>query len=200
MTQRAKKRLRRPVDESRGAILEAAEQYLIKGGPEEVKVQRIARDLGMTDAAIHYHFGSREGLLESLLRFSGRRFLEKIDQTIGARGANGFDLSQAAAVLCDLYARRGTARLAMWLSLSGWSPEGEGMLCPLVERLHAARVREAAADRPAPDIADSQKLIALLGAVTFAQALAGDAHLRSAGLSNLSNDDFLTWLTQRLGP
>lgn len=197
MTEKAKKRVRRPVDESRTAILEVAERYLIKGGPEEVKVQRIAHDLGMTDAAVHYHFGSREGLLESLLRFSGRRFVEEIEQSIGAQDAIDFDLAQAAATLSDLYARRGTARLAMWLSLSGWSPEGEGMLCPLVERLHATRVRKAAG-RPAPDIADSQKLIALLGAVTFAQALAGDAHVRSAGASNLSNDDFLAWLTQRL--
>lgn len=194
------KRVRRTVDASRKAILETAERHLLADGPEGVKVQRIARELGMTDAAVHYHFGSREGLLESLLRFSGRRFVGEVEQAMAAQDATEFDLSRAAAMLADLYARRGTARLAMWLVLSGWSPEGEGMLRPLVEWLHEARVRRAKADGPAPDIADSRNLIALLGAVTFAQALAGNAHLRSAGVPDPSNDGFLHWLTQRLEP
>ena len=65
-------RIRRTPEASKAAILAAAERRLIREGPEGVRVQRIAADLGMTDAAVHYHFGSREALVEALLRSEGR--------------------------------------------------------------------------------------------------------------------------------
>jgi AcrR family transcriptional regulator len=63
-----RKRIRRSATASRLAILQAAEARLIAGGPDAVRVQPLARELGLTDAAVHYHFGSREKLLEALLR------------------------------------------------------------------------------------------------------------------------------------
>ena len=62
------KRTRRPAREARQRILEAAEQKLIEGGPDAVRVQTLGRELGITDAAIHHHFGNRDGLLEALLQ------------------------------------------------------------------------------------------------------------------------------------
>ncbi|WP_309645475.1 helix-turn-helix domain-containing protein [Phenylobacterium sp.] len=193
------KRVRRTVEASRQAILEAAERCLIDEGPNGVKVQRIARDLGLTDAAIHYHFGNREGLMEALLRFSGRRFVEEVQGAMSVGDAAGIDLRQAASRLSELYERRGTARLAMWLMLAGWSPKGAGMLQPLAEWLHAGRAQRArAAGLAAPAFEDSQKMIALLGAVTFAQALSGDAHLRSAGLQGVAQNEFMAWVADQL--
>jgi TetR/AcrR family transcriptional regulator, repressor for neighboring sulfatase len=193
------RRVRRTVEASRQAILETAERYLAAEGPNGVKVQRIATDLGMTDAAIHYHFKNREGLLESLLRFSGRRFVGELEQLMARQGAQAFDLARAGELLTEFYERRGTARLAMWLVLSGWSPTGEGMFLPLAERLHADRTRRAAASgHAAPDLADSQKLIALMAAVTLTQALSGDAHLRAVSLPELSPQEFLVWVAERL--
>jgi AcrR family transcriptional regulator len=193
------KRVRRTVEASRQAILETAEDYLAADGPNGVKVQRIAADLGMTDAAIHYHFKNREGLLEALLRFTGRRFVGELEQAMARREPDTFDLARAGELLTEFYARRGTARLAMWLVLSGWSPTGEGMFLPLAEWLHADRTRRAsAAGRPLPDLAESQKLVALLAAVTLTQALSGDAHLRAVGLPGLSPEAFLGWVAERL--
>src|SRR5688572_765466 len=175
-------RVRRTVEASRQAILETAERYLAAEGPNGVKVQKIATDLGMTDAAVHYHFKNREGLLEALLRFSGRRFVGELEQAMARQDGADFDLARAGDLLTELYERRGTARLAMWLVLSGWSPSGEGMFLPLAEWLHADRTRRAAAaGQAAPDLADSQKLIALVAAVTLTQAISGDAHLRAVG-------------------
>jgi AcrR family transcriptional regulator len=199
MAQAEGKRVRRTVEASRQAILETAERYLAAEGPNGVKVQKIATDLGMTDAAIHYHFKSREGLLEALLRFSGRRFVGELEQAMARQDGEGFDLKAAAELLSELYDRRGTARLAMWLVLSGWSPTGEGMFLPLADWLHADRTRRAAAAGcPAPDLADSQKLIALVAAVTLTHALSGDAHLRAVGLPGVSPQDFLGWVAERL--
>jgi len=45
----ARPRRRRSADEARRAILEAAEKRLVEQGPGAIKVQAIARDLGLTD-------------------------------------------------------------------------------------------------------------------------------------------------------
>lgn len=193
------KRVRRTVEASRQTILETAERYLIKDGPQGVKVQKIARELGLTDAAIHYHFGNRDGLLEALLRFSGRRFADELVLATEGHDPSSFDLATAARLLSDLYDGRGAARLAMWLVLSGWSPPGDGMLRALTDRLHASRTdRAKQLGLPAPGLEDSQKLIALLSAVAFTQALFGDALMRSVGLSTVSPEDYLSWVTERL--
>ncbi|MEQ8267874.1 MAG: TetR/AcrR family transcriptional regulator [Parvibaculum sp.] len=193
------KRVRRSVEASKQAILETAERYLIADGPAGVKVQRVAHDLGLTDAAVHYHFGSREKLLEALLRFSGRRFIDALSAAIEADDGEAFDLQKAAGLLTDLYDRRGTARLAMWLSLEGWSPAGAGMLEPLVDWLHKARMHEAKEQGlPAPQKTDTRRQVAVLSAVTFSQALAGDALRRSVGLGEKASDGLAAWTAKLL--
>lgn len=194
-----RKRVRRSVEASRQTILEAAERALIAEGPHGVKVQLIARELGLTDAAIHYHFGNREGLLEALLRFSGRRFLDDLTAAMAAMDPAALDPATAARLLSDLYDRRGTAKLVMWLSLSGWSPSGAGMLEPLALGLHDWRSEQARQrGLPVPDLDDSRRLIALLSALTFTQALTGEALPSSVGLTDLSSEDLLAWATSRL--
>ena len=75
-------RRRLPADESRRRILQAAEKRLIEDGPEGVRVQLVARDVGITDAAVHHHFGSRRGLLEALLRYGGRRLRAEVEAAV----------------------------------------------------------------------------------------------------------------------
>lgn len=192
-----RKRVRRSAQASKLAILQVAEARLITQGPDAVRVQPIAHDLGLTDAAVHYHFGSREKLLETLLRYSGRRFLDELAAAIAAHRAEGeaFDLTRAAALLADFYDRKGAGRLVMWLSFSGWRPEGAGMLSPLVDWLHEDRsARALAQGAPAPAREDSQYAIALLSASALSQALFGDALLRSVDLDPAKAPDFTAWL------
>jgi len=193
------KRVRRSVEVSKQAILERAEHYLIAEGLNGVKVQRIAQDLGLSDAAIHYHFGSRKKLLEALLRFAGRRFAGELTAAIEKNEISSFNLASAARLLSDLFGKRGTARLAMSLILSGWSPPGAGMLQPLADWLHQARVRRAHARGAAPpSLEESQKIIAVLNAVIFMQALTGDALLRSSGLRQPPREQLSSWIVTLL--
>jgi AcrR family transcriptional regulator len=199
MRPKSTKRVRRTVEASKLKILERAEQYLITEGPNGVKIQRIARDLGLSDAAIHYHFGNRKKLLEALLRFAGRRFVKELTAAISDRDTSSFDLTAAARLLSDLYDRRGTARLAMWLLLSGWSPRGAGMLQPLAEWLHQQRTTAAQAVGAAPPrLEDSQKVVAALNAVTFMEALGEDALIRSVGLRRLPRQHLASWVATSL--
>jgi hypothetical protein len=112
---------------------------------------------------------------------------------------SSFDLASAAKLLSDLFERRGTARLAMSLILSGWSPRGAGMMQPLAEWLHRARTRSAQLRGvPPPALEESQKVIAVLNAVIFMQALTGDALLRSSGIRPLPREQLTPWIVTLL--
>lgn len=202
MTKR-KPRIRRDRDEARRAILEAAEKHLREGGPEAVRVQHVAADLGITDAAIHHHFGSRQGLLEALLRFAGRRLRDDLEAIL--RGWDGAPegLERVAERIADVYAVQGHARLALWLALSGWQPAGggPGLFEPLVEAVHRARLRAARTNgRPRPRRRDTQHEVALLNVALAAEPLFGPGFLRSVGLEAGADaqEGFRRWLVRRL--
>src|SRR5260370_34367452 len=145
------KRLRRTPQAAKVAILEAAERRLRVEGPEGVRIQRIAADLGITAAAIHYHFGTREALMEALLRRIGRRLVDDIVATIESWAPDQIDVAALGRLFQRAYADERAARLALWLSLAGWRPKGSGMLQSLGKRVHRARVEAARkATRAAP--------------------------------------------------
>lgn len=186
------KRVRRTLEASREAILEVAERHLVEDGPAGVKVQKIGRELGISDATIHYHFGNRDGLLEALLRHSGQRFSRELAQA--SEGEQPIDARKVLGLLNDLYGKRGGARLAAWLVQSGWTPAGSGMLLDLCQRLNAQQALEAEANgAPPPTLEDTQKLVALLSALAFTQAIMGDALPRSVGLDGLEASALDSW-------
>jgi len=208
----SKRRVRRGRDEARRAILEAAEKRLGEGGPEAVRVQHIAADLGITDAAIHHHFGSRQGLLEALLRFAGRRLREEVDGILqllpeskqqSKQGSDGHPeaLERVAELIADAYAVKGHARLALSLALSGWEPSGGGLFEPLVDSIHRARLQAArAAGRPRPRRQQTQYDVALLNIALAAAPLFGPGFLRSVGLDAdaEAQQRYRSWLVRRL--
>lgn len=178
-------RRRLPATQARLAILEAAEKRLIEGGPDAVRVQAVAADLGLTDAAVHHHFGSREGLLETLLRFAGRRLRDGVEEILRDWDGEPAGLRPVAEHIADVYVDRGYARLALWLSLSGWSSPGSGMFEPLVDALHRARLARARARGSArPRRRDSQHAVALLQLTLVAEAIFAGSSLRAAGIED----------------
>lgn len=61
-----KTRRRRSPEVAREEILNAAQRLLSLGGPDAIRLQDIARDVGISHPTILHHFGSREGLIEAL--------------------------------------------------------------------------------------------------------------------------------------
>ena len=189
------KRIRRSRAASKQTILEASEQLMLAEGPAAVRVQRVAGLVGVTDAAVHYHFGSREGLLEALLRHCGRRLVRDISMADAA--GPGLDLPAVSRAMTATYVNGGAARMMMWLALSGWRPQGSGMFSGLVDRAQARRP-DAARD-------ETRYLIALLNAAHVSQAILGEAMLRAVGAEwdEAGQGAFLDWVTrlvdERLG-
>jgi AcrR family transcriptional regulator len=167
---------RRSAEDSKAAILEVAERYLAKGGPAAVRVQRIAADLGLTDAAVHYHFGNRENLLAALLHSAGRK-LKRQFQNPPAEVAEESLLETMTDRLDDTYRRKGYARLAMWMALEGWRSQGSGMFLPMVERLHEIRPKGARRD-------ETVMAVAALNVFMMGEALAGEEMRAGTGLPN----------------
>ena len=195
------KRPRRSAEESRRRILAAAEQRLIEGGVDAVRLQPIARSLGISDAAIHHHFGSRDGLLAALLRYAGRRLRDRIEAAAQAWTAETVDVAALADLISECYRDRGYARLALFMKLAGFEESGSGMLAELAEALHPIRcARACARDREPPPLADTLHWVALFHTLQVADPLLTESMLRSAGLP----DDAVTvrahraWVAARL--
>jgi len=58
----------RPSRDTRTAILEAAEAVFAEVGFARASIRRIIRRAGVNLAAVHYHFGSKEGLVEAVIQ------------------------------------------------------------------------------------------------------------------------------------
>jgi AcrR family transcriptional regulator len=201
MVSKIAKRVRRTPEAARRAILEAAERRLIEDGPEGVRVQHIAADLGMTGAALHYHFGSREALIDSVRRFSAKRLLTDIDAILEAWDVDHLDIRRLGALFRKTYADHGAARLIFWLALHGRKPRGSGLMKGLVEAVHEARERRAlAAGLTSPPISDTRFVIALLSSIHAVMPVAGDALLLSAGAEagKVGAERFLDWVANLL--
>jgi AcrR family transcriptional regulator len=177
-------RIRRSRDAARELILDAAERRLIADGPAGVRVQLVANDVGMSDAAVHYHFGSRDGLVDALLRRAGRRLRSELATAAGEQ-LSTLDVRKLSRGFRRTYDERQYARLTAWLVLDGWRPSGSSMLRPLVEAIHGARVAHAQEVGVAePAFEDTQFTLFLLNAVHWADALIGGSLRRMVGLSN----------------
>jgi AcrR family transcriptional regulator len=111
---KAKRRAGGPVpagaDDTRTRILDAAERLFAERGIEGVSVRAILADAGVNVALAHYHFGSREGLIEELLRTRVAPLVQEL-----LRGLDEVDARGADAALEDVL-RAYFTPAARWLT------------------------------------------------------------------------------------
>ncbi|GAA0962384.1 TetR family transcriptional regulator [Kribbella koreensis] len=174
----ASTRIRRTPEESRRAILQAAEELLVEGGLDAVTVRAVAKRIGITDAGVAHHFGSRQDLLVALLRHGGRRMRAAIEQAVAEWADSQADVNGLIRTIARVY-DQGYAELAVALHAAGWEDPGVGFLEPVVQILHATRTR---AGRPGP-LADTRLAVAALHQALALDATYGAAFRRSAGIS-----------------
>ena len=191
-------------------ILDAAEKRLRDGGPEAVRLQDIAGDVGISHPAILHHFESRAGLVRAM---QGRA-MEKLEGELLAAIGAAADEGSVAAMLERVFAtlgESGQARLLAWNALAGELPEeqgtGEPMLRQLCNALHERRVSLARAGGSAePTREDSEFVVRLVAVALLGDALWGPILNRSFALEDGTRRQrrFRAWLarlldTRRLG-
>jgi AcrR family transcriptional regulator len=179
-------RKRLPADEARLRILDAAERRLTQDGPQALRLQELAKDLGISHPAILHHFGSREELITAVVE----RAVSSLHADL--LGTFATTLAQAKAVqaeellhrIAETLADRGQARLLAWLILSGLEPPELGSAVRLRRVVQGAHTfRRARSGRADLQLADTAFIVELTAFALLGDALFGDRMRRLEGRS-----------------
>ena len=145
--------MRRSAEEAQRLILDAAEKRLREGGPEAIRLQDIARDVGISHPTILHHFASRDGLTQALEHRAMARLEAELVSALStqpARGDTAVDMIERAfATLGDA----GHARMLAWRVLQAEPAEpkvDQKLLRALADLLHTRRVEAALAEQRTP--------------------------------------------------
>jgi AcrR family transcriptional regulator len=166
-----RKRVRRSAEEAQRLILDAAEKRLREGGPEAIRLQDIARDVGISHPAILHHFASRDGLTEALERRAMARLEAELVESLSSQPAVG---DTAVAVIERAFATLGDAghaRMLAWRVLQLPHPddpnEPQRLLRALADVVHARRVAVAEAEGRTPPSAHDTEFVVRLAAAAM---------------------------------
>jgi AcrR family transcriptional regulator len=188
-------RKRRSKEEAKAEILAIAQERLVEAGPDGLRLDDIAAEIGVSRQAVLHHFGSREGLLREVVRHAWLGLFEELRGLVQGPG----ELSPAGFIdrVDEVTRRKGNARLGAWLLLSG-----QGLPESLFEGALAELPAQAAGASDGGQLRDLRYGLLLAGAALFGDAIFG-TRLRQA--LSLPDDeearrDFHAWLAERLWP
>lgn len=190
-------RPRRSAEETRKEILDAAEQRLVEGGPDALRLKQLADDVGVSHPAVLHHFGSREGLLEEVVKGAFGRLEADVIQALSELPEGGaptaLDVIERAR---DVLVRRGHGRAVAWLLLSGHVGHvQDGRVRAISEVAHQRRV--ALGGEGSCTFEDTLFRTLLIGLVLMGESVAGASLRRSAGLEGDAGAEhrFYEWLS-----
>ncbi|MDG2307124.1 MAG: TetR/AcrR family transcriptional regulator [Candidatus Binatia bacterium] len=171
-TEPTTRRVRRTAAEARTLILDAAEGRLKAGGPEAIRLQDIAADVGISHPTILHHFESRDGLTRALgLRITERLVGDLVD-ALSAAPANESSAEHIIEHVFSTLGDSGTARLIAWRALSSESrTEARALLDHVADLLHRRRCEHAETNGLKPPTREDSFFIARLAAA----AVLGDS-------------------------
>ncbi|HEX4336348.1 MAG TPA: TetR/AcrR family transcriptional regulator [Polyangiaceae bacterium] len=190
--------MRRSADDARREILDATETKLRELGPNGIRLQQIAEDVGVSHPAILHHFGSREGLIQAVVRRAIERLEADLIAVLSEQSPSdkplGVELIDRAF---DVLVKGGHARVLAWLLLSGqWNIPAESRMRNIAEAAYARRL-ELEGDAPHATFEDTAFRMVLVALTIFGEALAGDAMRESAGITGKdAAERFRAWLAE----
>ena len=131
-------RRRRTAAEAKAEILAAAQDLLLKDGPDALRLELIARETGMTHPNILHHFGSMESLREALHRHVS---LELRTDMLGLLEPDDDGQPDLAVGLREVFQRIADpdkGRLLAWVVAEGldpWPPSTEYGMSGIADKL-----------------------------------------------------------------
>ena len=170
---------------ARREILQAAERRLAESGPQGLRLQDVAADVGISHPAVLHHFGSREGLVHAVIQQAIVGLQEDLVRSLSETQQG--EAPDAEALFEHVFKTlfdAGHARLMAWLLLSGYDPFNETARenwAQIGKVAHGLRLKRAKGARK-PAYEDTLFVIALSALALFGQAIAGKATFRVAGL------------------
>lgn len=174
---------RRSAAETQALILEQAQRLLVLDGPARLRLDDVAKAVGISRQAVLHHFGSREGLMREVVARAWAGLFEELAGLGEATSSDAF-----VDRVDEVTRKHGNARLGGWLLLSGQG---------LPDEAFDGRLAHLAGD------SDEARFATLaVGAALFGDAVFG-AKLRLAlGMPDTEADRerFRRWLGRRLDP
>ena len=180
-------RRRRTADVARREILEAAERRLGQSGPQGLRLQDVAADVGISHPAVLHHFGNREGLVHAVIERAIVGLQEDLVRSLSETPQG--DKPDTAALFERVFETlfdRGYGRLMAWLLLSGYDPFNETARANWMrigEVAHGVRLKRFKGKHK-PPYEDTMFAIVLSSLALFAQSIAGQSTMRVAGLGD----------------
>ncbi|MFC5950466.1 TetR/AcrR family transcriptional regulator [Pseudonocardia lutea] len=87
-------------ERTRDALIDAAAELFAEHGVDAVSVRSINKAAGVAPAAVHYHFGSRDGLLQAVLVRDGDAVLRRVAELARVLAARPTVPTARELVLC----------------------------------------------------------------------------------------------------
>ncbi len=198
MTARKPKRVRRTAEEAKMVILDAAEKRLREHGPSGIKLQELAADVGVSHPAILHHFGSRDGLVEAVVRRALDVLRAKLLEEFRQQMSREVNIASILDAVFGIIAESGNARLIAWLILDGSNPqEDTRMMRALSEAAFARMVSGGWTNGRKFEFEDMMFVVMMVGAAAVGAGVVGDAMRFSMGLENDETAElrFRHWLS-----
>lgn len=197
MKKAASPRVRRSAEEAREAILDAAGPRLAEVGPAGIRLQDVARDVGVSHPTVLHHFGSREALVEAVVERSIRRLERDLVREIAKIPVSAGSLASLLETVAHVLGPEGHARVVAWLALEGRHQPGPTAFDAVSRAAHVLRTeRWAERGEVAPPFEDTYFAVLLGGLALFGDAVAGGL-LRGEddpAALDVSRRRFRTWL------
>jgi AcrR family transcriptional regulator len=194
-----RRRARFSAEEAREAILRATERRLVEVGPQGLRLQEIARDVGLSHPTVLHHVGSREALVEAV----ALRATEALQRDVLACFCDlPADADPEAVTLAALerideaLRRRGHARVFAWLALAKVRPPEEALLRGLADAIHEAQK----AIRPDASPEDARMQVLVVSAAMMGMAIVGSELLTMLAIpsSEAAHARFREWFARVL--
>lgn len=110
---------------TRGAILEAARARLLADGYANLSTRKVAVEAGVPLSQLHYHFGSKNGLILALLELENQRRLER-QQSMYSEPAPLWQRYERACDYLEEDLESGYVRVLQEMMAAGWSEPAVG--------------------------------------------------------------------------
>ena len=101
-----------PTRTPRGTWIEAGLRALADGGPDAVRIEPLAKALGVTRGGFYWHFDDRHALLDEILDGWERAAIDEVLERVERRGGDPRTKARRAGALTRASPRHGGSRAA----------------------------------------------------------------------------------------
>lgn len=183
-------RTRLSAEDAKKAILDVAERQLREVGPEGLRLQAIAEEVGVGHSALLYHFGSREAIVDAVVQ---RIVVQTFEREIDVVEQGVLDPQAAFDRLFETMGGKGTNRLLAWLALSGYlksTKEHRAFWSKIINGAHSLREQAF----PGAQHEETAFVIVMCALVLLGEEVVGDVTFQNAGLDKEARQRFHPWL------